>query len=385
MFDGNNEPSGLKTYTIEISNPQPIPEIEARIATDGDAPITGMLEPSDPSITWMVPHISDGGIFLAPNQPLYLDGTKSRDGDVEYLNGSSTNPESEDWTGIVAWYWDFGDGSPIVESESIWHSWSQPGAYRVTLTVRDGYLTGDVQSTTIEIQVSEPPVIPAQSIVNTDQITEGDGIEISANFYDPDIESGVEAWLDKDAFVDSDLDGLDWNDRQWLLTGELEVYWDTDILIDLDEDGDPANDFDWDEGLWSEVGERQVLLRVCDGVGICTERVFVVTVYSGEVTTDPKSLGELTIDDLRPSEENLGILALVALLATLWWMILRQKDEEEAEAEEFDQTFDVPEVEREGGLQGMDQHVAPPQPKYLTLEDRRDEDSGYIRPVRSRK
>ena len=123
-------------------------------------------------------------------------------------------------------------------------------------------------------------------------------------------------------------------------------------------------------------------MRVCDGVGICTERVFVVTVYSGEVTTDPKSLGELTVDDLRPSEENLGILALVALLATLWWMILRQRDDEEAEAEEFDQTFDVPEVKREGGLQGMDQHVAPPQPKYLTLEDRRDEDSGYIRPVR---
>ena len=89
-----------------------------------------------------------------------------------------------------------------------------------------------------------------------------------------------------------------------LLTGELEVYWDTDILIDLDEDGDPANDFNWDEGVWSEVGERQVLLRVCDGVEICTERVFVVTVYSGEVTTDPKSLGELTVDDLRPSEEK---------------------------------------------------------------------------------
>ena len=33
VFDGNDEPSGLKTYTIEISNPQPIPEIEARIAT----------------------------------------------------------------------------------------------------------------------------------------------------------------------------------------------------------------------------------------------------------------------------------------------------------------------------------------------------------------
>ena len=385
VFDAEGQPSGLKTYTIEIQNPQPIPVIEARIATDGNDPIGGMADPNDPSTIWMVPHTTDGGIFLSPGQPLYLDGSKSRDGDSKYSNGSSTDPESEDWTGIVEWYWDFGDGSPTTESEAIWHSWSQPGAYLVTLTVRDGYLSGDVQSTMIEVLVSEPPVIPPQSIVNTDQITQGDAIEISADFYDPDIDSGIEAWLDRDAFVDSDLDGLNWNDRQWLLTGELEAFWDTDIQIDSDNDGDPANDFDWSEGLWAEVGERQVLLRVCDGVGICTDRVFIVTVYSGEVSTDPKSLSELTLEDLRPSEENLGILALVALLATLWWMILRQKDEDEAEAEEFDQTFDVPEVKREGGLQGMDQHVAPPQPKYLTLEDRRDEDSGYVRPVRSRR
>ncbi len=385
VFDAIGDPSGVKTYTIEIQNPQPTAEIEARIATDGDDPILEPVDSNDPTVVWMVPHIDEGGIFLAPGQPLYLDGTNSRDGDAAFLNGTSTDPEAEDWTGIVAWYWDFGDGSPISQSESVWHSWAQPGYYSVTLTVRDGYLTGDVQSTTLPIFVSEAPIIPAQNIVDTDQITEGDEIQISAEYFDPDLESGLEAWLDRDAFVDSDLDGVEWNDRQWLLTGELEVYWDTDLLIDANGDGDPENDFDWDEGVWSEVGERQVLLRVCDGVGLCTDRIFIMTVYSGDTSTDPKSLGELTLEDLRPSEENLGILALVGLLATLWWMILRQKDDQEVEAEEFDQTFDVPEVQREGGMQGMDQHKAPPQPKYLTIEDRREEESGYVRPVRSRK
>ena len=167
--------------------------------------------------------------------------------------------------------------------------------------------------------------------------------------------------------------------------GELESFWDTDILIDEDGDGDPSNDFEWSDALWPEVGERQVLLRVCDGVDICVDRIFIVTVYTDQQSDAPKSLGELTLEDFRPSEENIGLLALVSLLAILWWMILRQKDDEEMEAEEFDQTFGVPEVKREGGLQGMDQHIAPPQPKYLTIEDRRDEESGYIRPVRSRR
>ena len=102
-----------------------------------------------------------------------------------------------------------------MESESIWHSWSQPGAYRVTLTVRDGYLTGDVQSTTIEISLypSSPSFLPRALLTQT-RLRRGMQSKYFANFYDPDIESGVEAWLDKDAFVDSDLDGLDWNDRQ---------------------------------------------------------------------------------------------------------------------------------------------------------------------------
>ena len=385
VSDDLGEESGVKTYTIEISNPQPIPKIEARIATDGDDSIPEPVSTDDPAVVWMVPHTTAGGIFLAPGQPLFLDGGSSIDGDAEFENGTSTDRESPEWTGIVDWYWDFGDGSPVQEGATAWHSWSQPGDYTVTLTVRDSFLTGDVQSTTILVTVSEAPVIPAQSIVNTDQITVGDSVEISATFFDPDLESGIVAWLDKDAFVDSDGDGSVSNDRQWLLTGSLESFWDTDILLDEDGDGDPSNDFEWTEASWSEIGERQVLLRVCDGVDICVDRIFIVTVYTDQKSDTPKSLGELTLEDFRPSDENIGLLALVSLLAVLWWMILRQKDDEEMEAEEFDQTFDVPEVKREGGLQGMDQHIAPPQPKYLTIEDRRDEESGYIRPVRSRR
>ena len=45
---------------------------------------------------------------------------------------------------------------------------------------------------------------------------------------------------------------------------------------------------------------------------------------------------------------------------------MRQKDEEELEAEDMMETYDVDEVEADGGLPGMDQHKPPPQPKYLS-------------------
>ena len=39
---------------------------------------------------------------------------------------------------------------------------------------------------------------------------------------------------------------------------------------------------------------------------------------------------------------------------------MRQKDEEELEAEDMMETYDVDEVEADGGLPGMDQHKPPP-------------------------
>ncbi len=49
------------------------------------------------------------------------------------------------------------------------------------------------------------------------------------------------------------------------------------------------------------------------------------------------------------------------------------------------ETYDVEEVEAEGGLPGMDQHAPPPQPKYLTVDERRNKESGYVRPIRTRR
>ena len=66
VSDGLGE-SGVKTYTIEISNPQPIPIIEARIATDGDDSIPEPVSTDDVAVVWMVPHTTAGGIFLAPS------------------------------------------------------------------------------------------------------------------------------------------------------------------------------------------------------------------------------------------------------------------------------------------------------------------------------
>ena len=49
---------------------------------------------------------------------------------------------------------------------------------------------------------------------------------------------------------------------------------------------------------------------------------------------------------------------------------MRQKDEEELETEDMVETYDV-DKEADGGLPGMDQHKPPPQPKYLSEEERK--------------
>ena len=63
---------------------------------------------------------------------------------------------------------------------------------------------------------------------------------------------------------------------------------------------------------------------------------------------------------------------------------MRQPNEEE-QAVDDQPTYDVTEVQTEGGILGMDQHTPPTKPKNLDREDRRSSDSGYVRPVGSRR
>ena len=59
----------------------------------------------------------------------------------------------------------------------------------------------------------------------------------------------------------------------------------------------------------------------------------------------PKTLADLTIADLTPGKESAGLLSLVALVAILGWMILRERDDEELDAMEMVKKYDVDEVE----------------------------------------
>ena len=92
-------------------------------------------------------------------------------------------------------------------------------------------------------------------------------------------------------------------------------------------------------------------MTVCDGAGVCEFRDYVITVLSLQDTT-PKTLADLTIADLTPGKESVGLLALVALVAILGWMILRERDDEELDAMEMVKKYDVDEVEAEGGFPG---------------------------------
>ena len=61
------------------------------------------------------------------------------------------------------------------------------------------------------------------------------------------------------------------------------------------------------------------------------------------------------------------------------------KGDEELDAMDLAENYDVDEVKAEDGLPGMDQHSPPPQPKYLTTDERTNNESGYVRPIRTRR
>jgi len=74
---------------------------------------------------------------------------------------------------------------------------------------------------------------------------------------------------------------------------------------------------------------------------------------------------------------------VVALV--LGWLVMRQPTELEEEAKQAAEAYtDLETVETQGGLLGMDHHQPPPAPKILSKEERRNDDSGYVRPLRRR-
>ena len=330
---------------------------------------------------------SDGGIFVATDTPIRFSAEGSRDADPKFSGMTDTDPNSPNWNGIVSYSWNFGDASPIVDGENVWHSFSQPGTYVVILTVRDGFGTGDTNQTQRVVHVSAPPTIQDGPLFN-DEIDPMTNVILYITYQDEDLLNGLTAYRDTDVLSDSDADGILDNDPNQPLNDGLTLYWDLDPTVDSNEDGDFQND--WIEsseitGLsWNESGTYIVIARVCDDTGSCTIKAFSIDVRD-DTEVGPRSLSDFELSDLVPSDSSsLWVLLLVALVLVLGWLVMRQPNEQEAEVDE-QPTYDVTEIQTEGGMIGMDQHSAPPKPKNLDREDRRSRESGYVRPVGSRR
>ncbi len=390
VIDERNLESVPKTFLFSIENPLPIPVISFSTPSYGGAVLEDVPE-DGLAIVWQVPMTEDGGAFVAPGHVIRFDGSSSHDADPRFDGKSSTDQMSPSWGGVVSWIWDFGDASPAKTGPIVWHEYERPGTYDVRLTVIDGFSDGESNTTEMTVIVSAAPEILTLNPINSEYVVVGDPVSLFGNATDLDLDSGEWAWMDLNALSDSDGDGDPANDKDRNLTGMLEFYWDLNVFEDGDCltldgcDGDPRNDWIDSNMTWRTPGEVRISMTVCDGVGVCSSRDYVISVLSLQDTAPPKTLSDLTLSDLTPDRSSAGLLALVSVVAILGWMIMRQKDEEEMEAMDMVERYGVEQVEAEGGLPGMDQHAPPPQPTYLTAEERTNMESGYVRPIRTRR
>jgi len=380
-----------KSYTVHIENPLPKPVLSVHEAWLNGSAIT--VPGQDLSVyNWRTSFTESGDIFVAPGTVLRFSSEGSRDMDLAFDGMQNSDPNSPDWNGIVETTWNWGDASPPSNQIDAWHIFEQTGYYTVTLTVRDGYGTGDSNSTTIGIWVSGAPTIITEALVAENSAFSGALNSLRATATDSDMDSGMLAWRDDDVLVDSDNDGVPNNDRDTELNTQLSYAWDLDDSIDADENGNFNDDWVMDEefpgridALWNETGEYVVRLKVCDDTLVCTIETFEITVRDAD--SEDEALGDLSWKDLLPSADSgsLYIIILIALVLALGWLVMREPEEIEVEADQAASTYDVTEVHTEGGILGMDQHAPPPKPSHLARDDRRSKDSGYVRPVTSRR
>ena len=322
---------------------------------------------------------------------LYFDSEGTRDGDRRYEGKYSPvmDDNNSNWNGIVEYTWDFGDATPLSKEPSPWHFYDNPGTYIVTLTVRDSYGTGDVSKQSFTVVVDEAPVI--QKIDIPIEIIAGESTYLSANISDYEMTNNLLVYRDLNV-EDGSL-----FDKDETLNAELDVRWDINIERDTDKNG--ILDDDWlvpkdtavnyrIAALWNESGTYKISIRACDGIGVCT-------VLSEDIQVTPKpdpapSLSDFELEDWSTWVKDAGsdlatYIALIAVALILGWLVLRESSEVEDEAKQAAESYtDVEHVEVQGGLLGMDQHTPPPAPAILSKEERRSEDSGYVRPLRRR-
>ena len=141
-------------------------------------------------------------------------------------------------------------------------------------------------------------------------------------------------------------------------------------------------------GLWNESGSYTIIVEACDSLGVCASMEETLQV-SPKPDPEP-SLSDFELKDWTSWVKDAGsdlatYIALISVALILGWLVLRESSDLEDEAKQAAETYtDVEHVEVQGGLLGMDQHTPPPAPGILSKEERRSEDSGYVRPLRRR-
>jgi len=103
------------------------------------------------------------------------------------LTVTFTDQSADSDGSIIAWSWNFGDGSPISSAKNPFHSYAADGAYTVTLTVTDNDLATDIISKVVNVsgETNDPPVADftyaasGLTVTFTDQSTDSDGSIVS--------------------------------------------------------------------------------------------------------------------------------------------------------------------------------------------------------------
>ena len=389
VTDENGEQSSPKVIVVVVANPLPIIQLQILVAwVDGMLLMDTDVFPENGLPDQWSRTFDENGVNVAiPGAMLYFDSSGTRDGDQKFEGKYvPLEQESPDWNGLLEYTWDFGDATPIVHDPMPWHSYERPGLYTVKLTVRDAFGTGDVTRAEFNVHIDSPPEI--QGIDVPDEIYEDFSTAVIVNVSDAESLADLVFYRDLDV-----LDGSN-SDRDETISNDLIVEWEQDILTDAD--GDEVVDNDWFTStntlvtlatvVWDDPKDVIIRVRVCDGMGLCDEAETDVTVLP-EQDADP-SLSDFSWDEWKSwmsdaGSDALGFIALILAALILGWLVMRQPNEIEEEAKQNAETYDVEHAD-DGGLLGMDHHTPPPAPKILSKQERRNDESGYIRPLRRR-
>ena len=379
-----------KSLTIRISNPLPIISVKILDAWVSGQQVTDKTPMPEGFIPDAWSHTFDGqdNTFTAPNLMLYFDSDGTRDGDRTFEGKfSPLDPALENWNGIVEYTWDFGDASPLNHEPSPWHSYSNPGEYTVTLTVRDAFGTGDVSRQSFTIMVDYPPIIIDISI--PEEIVIEESVYLSANITDLELEKQVLIYRDLN------IDDGSLFDKDEFIDPSLKVKWDIDLEFDEDGNGDSTDDYIIPvsdviyriETTWNNSGKYQIGLLACDGLGMCDYVIKELDV--SPKPDDPPSLSDFEVEDwmnwIKEAGSDLAtFIALIAVALILGWLVMRESSEVEDEAKQALKHIPMLNMSKSKVAFGNGSAYSSACATILSKEERRNDESGYIRPLRRR-